>query len=29
MFDERVKKVLEDETQYPYEKFYWDNKDQL
>jgi hypothetical protein len=29
MFDERVKKALEDEKQYPYEKFYWDNKNQL
>ena len=29
MFDKRVKKILPDETQYPYEKFYLENKDRL
>jgi len=29
MFDQRVKKVLEDERQYPYEQFYLDNKDKI
>jgi hypothetical protein len=26
MFDKRVKKILPDENQYPYEAFYQDNK---
>lgn len=29
MFDKRVKKLLVDEVQYPYETFYWENKDKL
>lgn len=29
MFDKRVSQILEDEKQYPYEKFYLDNKDRL
>jgi hypothetical protein len=29
MFDQRVKKALEDERQYPYEQFYLDNKDKI
>lgn len=29
MFDKRVKKLLQDEVQYPYEDFYRDNKDRL
>ena len=29
MFDKRVKKLLQDEVQYPYESFYRDNKDLL
>jgi hypothetical protein len=29
MFDKRVKKMLEDEVQYPYEDFYLKNKDLL
>jgi len=29
MFDKRVKKILTDETQYPYEKFYQENKKDL
>lgn len=29
MFDKRVNQILEDEKQYPYEKFYLDNKDRL
>jgi len=29
MFDQKVKQVLEDEKQYPYEQFYQDNKIKL
>lgn len=29
MFDKRVKKMIADELQYPYERFYLDNKDRL
>lgn len=29
MFDKRVKKVVNDETQYPYEAFYQENKDKV
>jgi predicted glycosyltransferase involved in capsule biosynthesis len=29
MFDQKVKQVLEDEKQYPYEQFYLDNKNKL
>lgn len=29
MFDQKVKKVLEDEKQYPYEQFYLDNKNKI